>query len=195
MSSHTSLCGSQREHPAGSVGLGKPAPDEIIQLTLVLRRRASAPDPASIASHLSHSQLSELHGADPADIEAVEAFASEHGFMIVRLNSAARSVVIAGRFDAMAAAFGADVELRGVNGKVIRSRQGQLAMPEALAGRLIAVLGFDQRPAARTYHQFIPACGRPVAYTSATSSKSLQFSDEYREKSDHRAHRVGRWFR
>lgn len=175
MSSHISLCGSQREHPAGSVGLGKPAPDEIIQLTLVLRRRASAPDPASIASHLSHTQLSELHGADPADVEAVEAFASEHGFMIARLNSAARSVTISGPFEAMAAAFGADVELRGLNGKVIRTRQGQLAIPESLAGRLIAVLGFDQRPAAKPFHQVVSRCNQPVEYTPVQVAKAYNF--------------------
>lgn len=175
MSSHISLCGSQREHPAGSVALGKPAPDEIIQLTLVLRRRGSAPDPASIASHLSHAQLADLHGADPADVEAVEAFASEQGFMVVRLNSAARSVLISGPFEAMAAAFGADVELRGIEDKIVRTRQGQLTLPEPLAGRVVAVLGFDQRAAARTYHQFIPAADQPVAYTPVQVARAYDF--------------------
>ena len=175
MSSHISLCGSQREHPAGSVALGKPAPDEIIQLTLVLRRRGIAPDPASIASHLSHAQLADLHGADPADVESVEAFASEQGFMVVRLNSAARSVTISGPFEAMAVAFGADVELRGVQDQILRTRQGQLTLPESLAGRVVAVLGFDQRPAARTHHQFIPAASLPVAYTPVQVAQAYDF--------------------
>ncbi len=175
MSSDVILCGSQREHPANSVLLGKPAADEIIQLTLVLKRRETAPDAGSIASHLSHSQLSELHGADPADIEAVEAFASEQSFTVMRLNAAARTVAVSGPFAAMASAFGADVDLRGVQGKVMRTRQGQLSLPDSLAGRVVAVLGFDQRPAAHTYYQLMPRSSQPVAYTPLQVAQAYNF--------------------
>lgn len=175
MSFRTNLCGSEREHPAGSVALGKPAPDEIIEITLILRRRSSAPDPVSIAKHFSHSELADLHGAYAEDVAAVEAFALEQGFMVTGLNSAARTMKLSGPFEAMAAAFGADVELRGVGGKVVRTRAGQLSVPESLDGRLTAVLGFDQRPAAKTYHQFKAADSRPVAYTPIQVAQAYNF--------------------
>lgn len=175
MSSHVTLCGSYRDHPAESVALGKPAPDEIIQVTVVLRRREHAPDPCSIASHFSASQLSDLHGAAAADIEAVEAFASEQGFTVIHLNAAARSITISGPASAMAEAFGADVELRGIAGEVVRTRQGHLTVPESLADRVIAVLGFDQRPVARTYHRFEPRENKSVAYTPLEVAQAYNF--------------------
>ena len=175
MSSRVTLCGSQREHPANSVLLGEPAADEIIQLSLILRRRGSAPDPGSIASHFSHSQLSELHGADPADMEAVEAFASEQGFTVVRRHAAARAITLSGSLADMAAAFGANVDLRGIDGTVIRTRQGELTLPESLTGRVVAVLGFDQRPVARTHHQFKPLNSQAVTYTPLQVAQAYNF--------------------
>jgi kumamolisin len=175
MSSDVTLRGSRREHPENSVLLGKPAPDKFIQLTLVLKRRQSAPDPGSIASHYSHAQLSDLHGADPADIEAVEAFASEHGFTITRLNTAARTIAISGPCGELAAAFGADLDLRGINGQVVRTRQGGLTVPESLAGGVVAVLGFDQRPVARTHHRVKPRDNDAVAYTPLQIAQAYHF--------------------
>ncbi len=180
MASYISLCGSHREHPADSVLVGKPAPDEIIQISLVLRRRESAPNPSSLGRYLSHAQLSQLHGADPADIAAVEAFASENEFMIVRLNSAARSVTLAGPFEALARAFGADVDLRCVANKMVRTRQGDLVVPPSLAGRVVAVLGFDERPVASTNHRFLPhefmlRDVQPVAYTPLQVAQAYNF--------------------
>lgn len=175
MSSHLSLCGSHREHPADSVLVGTPAPDEIIQISLVLRRRESAPDPSALGRHLSHSQLSDLHGADPADIQAVESFAAENGFTIVRLKSAARSITLAGPFAALATAFGADVDLRCIGNKTMRTRQGGLVVPESLAGRVVAVLGFDERPVASTYHKFVPRHDQAVAYTPRQVAQAYNF--------------------
>ncbi len=175
MSSHLLLCGSHREHPADSVSLGKPASNEIVQITLVLRRRNAPPLTDSIERHLSHDELAQAHGADPADIQAVESFASERQFSIVSVNAASRVITISGPLAAMADAFGADVELRQVQNKVIRTRQGYLHLPEMLAGRVIAVLGFDQRPAAATYFRFHPAAAQPVSYTPPQVAKIYNF--------------------
>ncbi len=43
MSSHVILSGSNREHPADAAFMGKPSADEILQITLVLRRKDDDP--------------------------------------------------------------------------------------------------------------------------------------------------------
>src|ERR1700728_736520 len=129
MSSHVPLQGSQREHPANSTPAGNPVPDEIIQLTLILRRRSSAPDPDWCARHLSHRELANLYGADPADVQAIKEFVYQHQWSIVSINESARSVTISGRLGDLAGAFRADVALRQVGHQVLRTRQGSLHVP------------------------------------------------------------------
>ncbi len=182
MSSRTILQGSLRNHPLHSVPAGKPAPGEPIQITIVLCRRNETPDPARLQAHLSHEQLSNLHGADPAHIDAIEEFASKHRLSIAKIDPAARTVTITGAFSAVADAFGADVELRKVDGEVIRTRQGHLHLPEEIAGSVVAVLGFDQRPAATTYHKATPAtfcannkASQSVAYTPRQVAQAYNF--------------------
>ena len=124
MSSHVILSGSNREHPADAAFMGKPSPDEILQITCILRRRAMRPKTPAAA--LIASTIRTNHGADPADIEAVERFANEHGFSMVRIDQAARAITLAGKFSALTEAFGADVDMRRVKATRIPSRQGSL---------------------------------------------------------------------
>ena len=175
MASNLTLCGAHREHPALSERVGLPAPDEIIKLTLVLRRRKPASDEHPITTRFTHQSLAEAHGADPEDIQAVEEFAAENHFTIAQLNPAARSVTIAGRLAALAAAFGANVELRRIGNRVIRTREGNLHLPESLAHRVEAVFGFDQRPVARTYHSFKPRDAQSVSYTPRQVAQLYNF--------------------
>ncbi len=139
MSSHVILSGSHREHPADSVSLGQPAPDEIIQLTLILRR-----------------ENANLLGAATADVKAVEAFAAQRHFSIVNIQRAARSISISGPLSAVAAAFKADLRISRIAAMTFRTRRGALQLPQSLDGRVIAILGFDQRPAARARFRVLP---------------------------------------
>ncbi|MBV9158686.1 MAG: S8/S53 family peptidase [Acidobacteriaceae bacterium] len=175
MSSYVTLPGTQREHPVNSVRVGMPQADEIIQLTIILRRRNNAPVLGSSKRHLSHQELAEFHGADPADISAIEAFAYQHHFSIVRVDPAARAIILSGRLAALSTAFGADVELRWLKNKVFRSRRGHLQLPASLAGRVMAVVGFDQRPAARPHHRVRMHATQPVQYTPPQLAQIYNF--------------------
>jgi kumamolisin len=175
MSSHVILSESHREHPAGSVLVGQPAPNEPIQITVVLRRRNPVSDCRSLDVHLSHAELTGNYGADPADIRAVEDFAAEQSFSVVNINASARTIVLSGPFAAMAAAFGADVDLRRLAGEVMRTQQGDLHIPICLQACVVAVLGFDQRPAARTDRMFHPRAAHPVYFTPPQVAKLYGF--------------------
>jgi kumamolisin len=175
MSSHVVLSGTHREHPANSAFVGEPALDETIEVTLLLKRRNPAPELGATDGHLSSEELAQLHGAETADIEAVEAFASEHDLCVARIHSGARSIALTGRLSSMAAAFRADLALRQVDGKTLRTRQGSLYIPVSLQGRVIAVLGFDQRPAAGTRHRFQPRVAGAVPYTPPQVAQAYTF--------------------
>src|SRR6185437_13620135 len=137
MSSHVILRGSHREYPANSAPVGQPPPDEPIQITVVLRRKAAA-DTGEAIARLSHDELAEMHGADPADIEAVKAFATHHNLEVVRVDPAARLMTLSGPLAEMAGAFGANVELRQVGTQILRTRQGALYAPITLHERIVA---------------------------------------------------------
>ena len=91
-----------------------------------------------------------MHGADQEDIEIVESFASAHHFSITHLDAGARTITLAGRFAELTSVFGAEVDLHRIGSRTYRSRRGHLYVPKELAGRVIAVLGFDSRPVVRT---------------------------------------------
>lgn len=165
MPSKVILHGSYREHPNDSVSIGRPRVDETALITLILRRRNAAPETGSLGGHLAYDDFALLHGADPADIEAVKSYASEHKWSITQIDPPTRSITISGPLARLTAAFGADLQLSRVGDKVYRTRKGHLHIPAELENRVIAVLGFDQRPAAATYHTFRPRTSESVSYT------------------------------
>ena len=62
------LKGSLRPPPPGAEVVGTPAPDEIVQLTVVLRRRNPLPPPGT-APPVSREHFARMYGADPADVQ------------------------------------------------------------------------------------------------------------------------------
>jgi kumamolisin len=173
MQSHLILTGSHREHPKGSMLVGHPRSDEELEIILILRRRKEAANAPELK--LSHEDLKELHGADPADIEAVESFAAIHDFSIARMDAGARAVTLAGPLHSLAKAFGAEMELRQVGERVIRTRQGSLRVPESLVEKVVAVLGFDERPVAATYRQRADPRADSTSFTPVQVAEAYQF--------------------
>jgi kumamolisin len=149
MSSHVILCGSHTEHPRRSEPAGTVPGDEIVRLDLVLKRRQPAPE-AQLAQHISHVEFARDFGA-PDDVRAIEEMAAHHHFSISRIDLASRIISIRGRLSQLAEIFGAGLEMRCIGTQVFRSRRGHLRVPQELADRVVAILGFDQRPVARTY--------------------------------------------
>jgi kumamolisin len=175
MISHVPLYGSHSEHPAGSDFAGKPAGDETIHLTLILRRANEAPEPGAGERRLTHAELAEHHGADAEDLAAVEAFAAAHHFSVARMDRAARSVTIAGKLGDLAEIFGADLDLRKIGAKTLRTRQGMLRVPRELDGRVIAIFGFDERPVGSTSRKLRPRATQSMSYTPAEVAKLYNF--------------------
>jgi kumamolisin len=162
MASHA-LNGSARTHLAGANILGKADPSERLEVTMRLRRRnqSAFENHMSLlakgnAGQMSHDNYANQFGADPADIAAVETFAAAHGLHTVQTAPARRSVVLSGTVAQFNAAFGVDLQQVEHDGGTYRGREGEIFLPDALAGKVEAVLGLDNRPIAKPHFRHQP---------------------------------------
>jgi kumamolisin len=152
------LPGSARSRLEAATPAGQLDTSEQAVLTLVLRRRAEIP--AEIVEGptvLTHDQLAERYGADPADVDLVRQTLGALGLEVTEVHASTRRVKVAGTIGALSSAFG--VTLQQVSspdpktGEDVthRYREGPLFVPAALDGVVLAVLGLDTRPQARPH--------------------------------------------
>jgi kumamolisin len=169
------LPGSARSRLEAATPAGQLDTSERAVLTLVLRRRAEIP--AEIVEGptvLTHDQLAERYGADPADVDLVRQTLTGLGLEIIEVHASTRRVKVAGTIGELSSAFG--VTLQQVSspdpktgGSVThRYREGPLFVPAALNGVVLAVLGLDTRPQARPH--FRPLGDAPEAAAAQGST-------------------------
>src|SRR5436305_14517276 len=172
------LAGSEKEPLAGSQLTSPVDPTETVRVSVLLRRKgkeASFTDQTAGTVELSHQELEARHGADPADIDLVESFAHEFNLTIAESSAGKRRVVLVGTAEAMAKAFGAELAYHKMpnSDRRYRVRQGALSIPEELSGVVMAVLGLDDRPAAKPHFRIksegsSTRAAAPAATTSFT---------------------------
>ena len=143
------LSGSYRELPPNATEISPSSPDESVEVTVVVRRRAPLPALGTRAARPpSREEFAREYGADPADLEKIEAFARAAGLTVAAMDVATRSVVLSGTAAQMEQAFGVKLMAIRSGGQVLRVRTGMIYIPASLEGVIEAVLGLDNRPAA-----------------------------------------------
>ena len=155
--------GSERAAVAGARVIGPANPQERIDVTLRLRPKTSLQNMAQSAvqadvlpaqrTYLSREQYAGSHGADPADVAKVRAFAQAHGLAVVEASEARRSVVVSGDVEALSKAFGVTLEQVEHDGGTYRGRSGSITVPAELEGIVQGVFGLDDRPQAEPHFQ------------------------------------------
>lgn len=143
----------------GAVVIGLPHPRERLTVGVLLRRRPESPGLPSLEElcaeplrdPLSHEELTRLHGADPADVKVIEAFAEDHGLDVVDHDLAHRLVHLAGPSALVADAFGVQLIHVAHPLGVHRTHLGRIRLPENLLPLVKGVFGLDTRPAARPH--------------------------------------------
>ncbi len=143
------LPGSHREPPADARVVGTPNVADTIEVTLVLRRLAPL-DLSRESSPVSRDEFASRYGADPADVSKVEAFAQQFDLTIGSVDLARRAIVVSGSIASMNEAFGTTLKLYQTEHGTYRVRTGELYLPTQLLDIVVAVLGLDNRPQART---------------------------------------------
>jgi kumamolisin len=175
-SNRPTLIGSERAAIGNATG---PVPDdELIQATIVLRRRNDTPPPAHYygagSPALSSQALGEGYGAHPEDLDSVTRLLAARGVRVLHSHAPSRRVRIEGTAAALADLFGARLQQvsRADGAGQSRMRDGSLTLPAELDGVVTAVLGLDDRPQATPRIMFAGA-------TTGTSYTPLQVADLY----------------
>src|SRR5262249_59974155 len=134
--------GSEREVRSDSRPAGRPDPNEIIEVSVLLRRRT----PLDLDAH-PEPMLREVfdahYGADPADVERVDAFAQAFDLTVVEVSLPRRTVVLAGTVASMNEAFGTRLEVYHCAEGTFRGRRGPLYLPVDLEPAVVGVFGLD----------------------------------------------------
>ena len=149
--------GSEKKALPKAKVIGKPDPEERIEVTVLLRRRAAGASPrarkAAAAKamtaaaklpeqrvYLSREAFAAEAGADPADVAKVEAFAQEHNLTVVEASLSKRSVRLAGTIGDLGKAFGVTLKNSRLGSRVFRSRTGAISVPAQLLARADEVI-------------------------------------------------------
>ena len=151
------LPGSQAQLRPGETWTRAPDLNPTITVTLVLRRAASdiSGDLADeiLSGHgpaMTRQEAAAKLGGDPQDFQTVRDFLNANGLGITSENIAGRTMHVEGTLADMERVF--DVRLGYVtvsNSGTYLMPQGPITLPPQLAGIVTAVLGLDQRPAAK----------------------------------------------
>jgi len=194
------LKGSERVPLPGSRAIGPADPTEQLQVSVLLRRRGhqafcdrvsrlTAGDRSG--GPLSREEFARQFGADPADIAAIKTFASHHGLKVVKEHPERRTVLLSGSVAQLEAAFGVKLECYEHGSGTYRGRQGCIELPAELAGIVLAVVGLDNRPQAKTHFRMRGQhARRPLAAPAAFNPVQLASLYNYPE-ADGRGQCVG----
>jgi kumamolisin len=156
------LPGSHRNAVPGAKVLGPADPNEQIDVTVYLRRRAPLSREVQQATmsdrlpkdrkYLTREQLAADFGAAPEDVDLVVAFARAHGVTVVETSLARRSVRLSGTVASFCGAFRVSLHACGHSAcGTFRGRTGEIMIPQNLAHVVVGVFGLDNRPQAQAH--------------------------------------------
>jgi kumamolisin len=154
---------SERAAPPNAQHVGPTDPQQIVSVSVIVRRKNSLDLQALGGRVLSREEFDRLYGADPADFESLRRFAHQHGLAVDEQASslARRTLVLRGSVRTMQQAFGVelhDYTLPGARGRgraQFHTFTGQVSLPESCAGIVDAVLGLDARPIAKAHFRYL----------------------------------------
>src|SRR5271156_539133 len=185
------LKGSERKPLPGAKAVGPAAPSERLEVSVLLRRRNADALKERVTKlarrdraggHLSREEFEEQFGADSTDIAAVKKFAATHGLSVVQEHAGRRTVVLSGTVAQFSEAFGVELQRFEHAGSSYRGRVGSVQLPNELRGRVEAVLGLDNRPAAKPHFRRVRSSGNVHWHAdtgAATSFTPLQLASLY----------------
>lgn len=113
------LVNSARHIAPGAKPAGPSDPNEIMSVTIAVRRRSGAPElpdqehwaanPPGSRRYITSEEFARQYGADPADLDLVAAFAARHGLAVVERSVERRLVIASGKVSQISDAFGVEL--------------------------------------------------------------------------------------
>jgi kumamolisin len=158
-SGYRQLAGSERRVRKGAKRVGPAAPEEILLVSIYLRRRAEAPPlpsqehfaatPLGGRERLSRAELAKRQSASPVDLKVVTDLAAASGLNVVHTDAARRLVQVSGTVAQLSKAFLVELALYRSAKEGYRGREGPIHLPGAVANVVEGVFGLDNRRMAR----------------------------------------------
>lgn len=181
-SNFVSIPGSERQPVRGARRVGPAQPNERVDVTVRLRRRNPLPVAAiagrelpSRRTYVTHAQLNAAHGADPADIAKVEAFARQSGLTVLDSSPSRRSVMLSGKVANISKAFNVTLDRWEHAGGQYRGRTGAVHVPQRLDGIVTGVFGLDNRCFARPHFRRLRRKTGAARFTGYSPTQIAQF--------------------
>ncbi len=155
------VAGSERSLLPGSIPAGEPDQKERIEITILLRRSSSKEildrveqniyRPPKDRLHITREEFNSRFGASLDDIAKIKAFASKHGFDVVRVDVPQCTVVLSGTIASLCSAFDVRLALYKHQDGTYRGRTGPVHIPSELFSIIQGVFGLDNRPQAKPH--------------------------------------------
>jgi carboxypeptidase C (cathepsin A) len=145
-----------------------------VRLTIVLKPNAM---PHHIGPPVSRDQYKARYATPDDVIQRITDYANNHGLVVESANPGHHLMHLSGTYDQACSAFAPDnLAVYGTDAHEFVSRHGHLHLPPDLAGSIVAVMGFDQRPIAGPYVRIRPRTTPPLAaYDPSAVAKRYQF--------------------
>ena len=162
-------------------------------VTLHLRARAPGDDFDRVLADvldgrcapLSRKEFSKRFGASRGDIDRVRSWCEHHRFSVTMVSVSRRIVRLQGPGAKLARAFGVDRVRYRLDDTTWNSYVGSLYVPEELAGIVIGVFGFDDRPDIRRNREHesleeseAQAEAPPLGYTAPEVARMYDLPDD-----------------
>jgi kumamolisin len=151
-------------------------PEATVDLSVMLKPGASLEPQEHYRGHpLSHAEYRQRHGTKQDVLSRLRGFARKYGLIVTFEDAGAHLVKLRGTYRQAMEAF--QPEHLGIyemeDGRRYVARTGHLVLPEEIAGDVVAVMGFDQRPVAKPHFR------RHKKPTAATSYTPVQVASAY----------------
>jgi kumamolisin len=147
------------EKPPLAVAAGeKPAPPRnSVTVSVIVKRKQPLDKERLGKERLTRAQYRQQHGADPAAIKLVHAFAQEFGLTVEKgtPQPERRTIKLSGTVAQMEKAFGVTLMHKALDGNTYRVREGGIHLPAELADAVEAILGLDNRPQAQPHFRVL----------------------------------------
>jgi kumamolisin len=173
--SRIELPGSARKMPAGT-NAGNALPNEVIEVTVTLRRKAPIGNYVKALSAgkrkpLSRELFNRRFGASANDVRLIREFAQYHNLTVLEVSLPKRLVVLKGTVQQFNEAFGVYLaNFTAETGGSYRGRSGVIRIPESLKDIITGVFGLDNRPQARPMFRVLHKEGHIIRPEAATVS-------------------------
>jgi len=166
------ITGSEKPADPRATLVASVDPNERIAVTV--RLRPDQPIPDGYAGQ-SRAEFEQSHGARPADIAGVAAFAHDYGLDVGRISPVERTLALSGTAAQMHAAFGVDLAQYRTADETYRGRVGGISVPQSLADAITSVTGLDDGTISTSQRVTAQATSAAQGYTPLDVARAYNF--------------------